>query len=123
MTGGSCRVCLHLRVTCSKGRHTENPERLRQLTACTIMILSVYKTDQDKRALKYKSDEEKLSVSHPPLSWFPVKSLWLIKSRAVTAVSRYSAMRGNTSPSPKNWQLFKITTVETLIDWFFSVLG
>lgn len=58
---GSSRVCLHLRVTCFKQTCTENPERLRQLTACSIVALFVFKTNQDKRALKYKFGEEKLS--------------------------------------------------------------
>lgn len=113
-----------LKQTC-----TENPERLRQLTACTVMILFVFKTNQHKRALKYKFDEEKLSgffslsflVSCEKLMAHQVKGCH-------SCLSLYSNEREHLSFTwEENWQLYKIAaggaTVETLLDWLFSMLG
>lgn len=102
---------------------TETPQRLRQLTACTVMILFVFKTDQDKRALKYKFDEEKLSDFFPPLCWFPVKS---VESGAGTAVwlhSREGTPLLHGRELAAVWNCSWAATAETSLDWFFPVLG
>ena len=75
----------------------------------------------------YYEEEKNLLIF--PLSWISVKSLQLIKSRAVTAVSHHTAIRGNTSPSCEKGvgnhteSLLGSHCEAAASGWFFSASG